>query len=232
MTASALFDDVLHDLGLAIVRGEMPEGARLTLADIEARYGVSRTLSRDVVKSIEALGMVETRRRAGIVVLPRVSWLVLDPQVIAWRLESEHRMQQIESLTDVREAIEPMAARLASLHATDEQARRLVELASTLLALGTRGLGQSSDYLTTDMDFHTLLLEASGNEMLFAMRGMVSDVLRGRAVHGLHPAWPGDQAMESHLEIARAILQRDAERAELASRMQLRLVHHELGPSA
>ena len=54
MTATALFEDVLHDLGLAIVRGEIPEGARLTLADIEARYGVSRTLSRDVVKSVEA----------------------------------------------------------------------------------------------------------------------------------------------------------------------------------
>ena len=229
MSATALYQDVLHDLGLAIVGGQLTAGSRLTLSDIEDRYGVSRTLARDVVKSVESLGLAATRRRSGIVIRPRSDWLVLDPQVIAWRLESEDRLAQIASLTDVREAIEPTAARLAAKNATDQQASALVDLASTLLSLGRRGMGRADEYLAADIAFHALLLEASGNEMLHAMRGMVADVLRGRAVHGLHPIWPDLAAVETHLAVARAVQQRDPEGAEAASRRQLRFVHTELG---
>lgn len=229
MSATALYNEVLHDLGMEIVAGQLPPGSRLTLSDIEGRYAVSRTLARDVIKTVESLGLAATRRRAGIVIQPRTAWLVLDPLVIAWRLESDDRLAQIASLTDVREAIEPTAARLAAKNATREQAERLGDLASTMLSLARRGLGRADEYLTADIDYHSLLLEASSNEMLHAMRGMVADVLRGRAVHGLHPAWPDLSAVETHLHIARAVQEGDAEGAERASRHQLRLVHTELG---
>lgn len=229
MSATALYEQVLHELGTAIASGALPEGSRLTLADIEARYDVSRTLARDVTKTLASLGLAEQKRRAGIVILPRSAWLVLDPLVIAWRLASDDRLAQIASLTDVREAIEPMAARLAAHQRTDEQAQRLVDLSATLSSLAERGLGRSDDYLAADIEFHTLLLQASGNEMLHGMRGMVTDVLQGRAVHGLHPARPDPDVVETHLHIALAVQHHDPDRAEAASRNQLQIVHTELG---
>lgn len=229
MAANALFEQVLHDLGLSIVSQEVAADTRMTLSDLEAKYSVSRTLARDVIRTTDSLGLTASRRRAGIVVQPRSEWLVLDPLVIRWRLESEDRLSQIASLTDVREAIEPRAARLAATRASNEQAERLVQLAQGLVDLGTRGLGRAEDYLATDVSFHALLLEASGNEMLHAMRGMVGDVLRGRAVHGLHPAWPDLDAVRSHLAIAEAIRARDPQAAEVASRAQLEGVQTELG---
>lgn len=229
MPANALFEQVLHDLGLAIVGGEIGADTRMTLSDLESKYGVSRTLARDVIRTTDALGLTSSRRRAGILVQPRSAWLVLDPLVIQWRLESEDRLSQIASLTDVREAIEPRAARLAAVHATDQQAELLVALAQILVDLAQRGLGRAEEYLSADVSFHSLLLEASGNEMLYAMRGMVADVLRGRAVHGLHPAWPELATISTHLQIAEAIRARNPLAAEAASHTQLEGVQMELG---
>ncbi len=228
MSATAMFDEVLHRLGAAIVSGELPAGTRMRLVDIEERGDVSRTLARDVVQALAAVGMVETRRKAGIVVQPRRSWLALDPLVIGWRLEYGDRTAQIASLTEVREAIEPRAARLAALRATGDQAKRLVILAETLESLGNRGLAQSNAFLAADLEYHDLLLEASGNEMLFAMRGMVEEVLRGRATHGLMPDRPDRSSIDEHLNVAKAILSRDPDAAESASRRFLLVVHREM----
>lgn len=213
------FEEVLDALGLAITGGALPAGSRLVLSDIEERHSVSRTLARDVIKVLESLGLATARRRAGIVIQDAGEWNVLDPSVIGWRLAGEGRAAQIASLTEVRSAVEPRAARLAAAHASSGQADQLVELAAAMTALGRRGLGRSDAYLDADIKFHTLLLHSGGNEMFSAMRGMVTDVLRGRSLHGLTPAWPDEVALTGHEAIARAIRAHDGDAAEAASRV-------------
>ncbi|MBX5485267.1 MAG: FCD domain-containing protein, partial [Mycolicibacterium hassiacum] len=66
--------------------------------------------------------------------------------------------------------------------------------------------------------FHRTLLEASGNEMLRALSGVVDEVLTGRTHHGLMPARPNPAAIELHDEVARAIRMRDEAAAEKAMR--------------
>ena len=56
--------DVLDSLGRAIVTGEMMPGQNLTLEAIQSRYGVSRTLARDCVHTLESVGIVASRRRS------------------------------------------------------------------------------------------------------------------------------------------------------------------------
>ena len=60
--------------------------------------------------------------------------------------------------------------------------------------------GRSGDldaYLLADTIFHRTLLDASGNEMLRALHGVVAEVLSGRTHHGMMPSQPepgGDRA--------------------------------------
>ena len=42
--------DVLEDLGRRITTGELPEGHVLTLAELEAEHGASRTVIREAVR--------------------------------------------------------------------------------------------------------------------------------------------------------------------------------------
>ncbi|WIY81739.1 FCD domain-containing protein [Propionimicrobium sp. PCR01-08-3] len=231
MPSGNVFHTVLQQVAMEIVDGRLEAGARLTLSDVEEKFGISRTLARDVVKALESVGLLVAKRRAGIQVLPKSQWSVLDAQVIEWRLESDEKLAQITSLTELRRGIEPMAAGLASQRRSDEQADQLVALADDLKALGERGLGRSDKYLQTDIEFHSLLLEASGNEMLIAMRGMIVEVLRGRSIHGLMPVTPEPGALLDHSRIAKAIAERDDVVAETVSRRQMDGLQTELSSS-
>ena len=66
--------------------------------------------------------------------------------------------------------------------------------------------------------FHHTLLEASGNEMLRALDGVVEEVLSGRTHHGMMPQRPNPEAIALHDEVARAVRLGDARTAERAMR--------------
>ena len=97
--------DVLDSLGRAIVTGEMMPGQSLTLEAIQSRYGVSRTLARDCVHTLESVGIVASRRRVGIVVLPREHWSALAPQLVRWQLEADPHGPKLGALTELRAEI-------------------------------------------------------------------------------------------------------------------------------
>ena len=70
--------------------------------------------------------------------------------------------------------------------------------------------GDLESYLLADKVFHRTLLEASGNEMLRALDGVVEEVLSGRTHHGMMPSRPNPEAIALHDEVARAVRLGDA----------------------
>ncbi|WP_257162588.1 FadR/GntR family transcriptional regulator [Corynebacterium cystitidis] len=217
--ATPLLTSVLDQLGGEIVAGSIPEGRTFTLQDISARFGISRTVAREAMRALEQLGLVSSSRRVGITVLPQSSWAVFDASVISWRLASdEQRADQLKSLTELRIALEPIAAFNAAKHATRQQADRLIVLAEELRELGSRDRGASEEFLAADKEFHTLIFQASGNEMISALAISLLHALEGRTRHGLQPDSPVEEAMDLHEDLANAIASGDAEAAEAASR--------------
>ena len=77
---------VLDRLGESIASGARAPSTVLTLAALEEEFGVSRTLVREVVRVLESMGMVESRRRVGVTVRPPRDWNPFDPRLIRWRL--------------------------------------------------------------------------------------------------------------------------------------------------
>lgn len=209
---------VLDRLGESIASGERGPGTVLTLAGLEEEFGVSRTLVREVVRVLESMGMVESRRRVGVTVRPAQDWNPFDPRLIRWRLSGPGRAAQLLSLTELRAAIEPLAARLAAARADGATRRRLVALAARLKELGEAHRGTDPEYLATDIAYHALLLEASGNPMLAALGDVVAEVLSGRTQLGLMPREPVPGALESHEATAAAVATGDAATAEARAR--------------
>lgn len=216
--AKASHGSVLDDLGIRIAGGEIATGTVLTLAELTERYGVSRTVAREAIRVIEAKGMVESRRRVGLTVLPQSLWSNLDTQLISWRLEGAAVAEQIVSLTEMRLAVEPIAARLTATRASDAQRVELVRLAGILEEEGGKGMGDTETYLGADIAFHDLLLEASGNPLFASMTTPIAQVLTGRHGHGLTPAHPYEKALRGHILTARMIASADEEGAEKAAR--------------
>lgn len=209
---------VLDRLGESIASGARAPGTVLTLAALEEEFGVSRTLVREVVRVLESMGMVESRRRVGVTVRPPRDWNPFDPRLIRWRLGGPGRDEQLRSLTELRTAIEPVAARLAAVRADGPTRRRLVELAARLRELGEARRGTDPEYLEVDTAYHALLLEASGNPMLAALQDVVAEVLSGRTALGLMPPSPDPGALEDHEATAAAVASGNAAEAEARAR--------------
>ena len=215
-----LLDPVLKELGTEIISGKIPAGQRFTLQDLCTRFGISRTVAREVMRALEQLNLVHASRRVGITVLEKKDWAVFDKSVIAWRLETpQERDLQLHSLTQLRIAVEPIAARAAANNANPEERTRLVELSTLICDLGRSGMGNSPDFLDADIEFHTLILTSSRNEMFASLASTVATVLTGRAQLGLQPNHPADEAHDHHERLAAAIASGESLAAEDYARM-------------
>lgn len=214
-----LLTSILDTLGEQIISGALEPGYTFTLQDLSTRFGISRTVAREVMRALEQLGLVSSSRRVGIKVLPAEHWSVFNRSVINWRLScAEQRPAQITSLNELRTAVEPVAASLAATHATPAQAQRLLELAHLLVELSGAGAGNTPEFLDADKEFHTLILHASGNEMFSTLADPIMHVLEGRTRYGIMPDEPSLPAMRIHIDLAQAIADGDASASELASR--------------
>jgi DNA-binding FadR family transcriptional regulator len=216
MDIKGLTGRILAELGPAIASGEIPAGTVLRGEELEARYGVSRTVVREAVRVLESMRLVAPRRRVGITVQPRSCWELFDPQVIRWRLAGADRAAQLRSLGSLRVAVEPAAAALSARAASGVPRRALSALAVELTV--TARAADLETFLRHDIDFHALVLAASGNEMFAHLGGTVAEVLRGRTEHQLMPHQPREYAVRLHRDVADAICAGDPERAEQAMR--------------
>ncbi|MFF1646002.1 FadR/GntR family transcriptional regulator [Streptomyces sp. NPDC058240] len=207
-----LHTHVLDTLGLEIAAGEHRPGQVLRTDEMARRFDVSRTVVREVIRVLESMHLVESRRRVGVTVRPTEAWNVYDPQVIRWRLAGADRPRQLRSLTVLRSAIEPVAAGLAARNATPEQCAALTECALGMVAT-SRGQ-QLEGYLEHDIAFHRIVLNASGNEMFARLGDVVAEVLAGRTHHQVMFEDPDPAAVTLHVRLAEAVREGDAVEAE------------------
>lgn len=205
---------VLDTLGREICSGAIGPDSTFTTESVEDRFQVSRPVVREALRALEALGLVVSKRRVGVRVQPLTQWNVYDLQVIRWRLAGPSRVAQLRSLTELRGAIEPAAARLAAMRAPLNQASELVGLAGRLWAAGREG--DTERFLQLDREFHALVLEMSGNEMFAQLHHLVDEVLSGRTHYGLMPQYPAHEALQMHVDIATAIQAGNADKAAAA----------------
>ncbi|GHH72628.1 transcription factor [Streptosporangium violaceochromogenes] len=228
MVRRTLQDDILDVIGQQIVSGVLHPGQVLRTEDFEIEHDVSRTVLRETLKVLESMRLIGLRRRIGVTVLDRSEWRVFDPRVIRWRLAGADRDAQLRSLTDLRIAVEPVAARNAALFATPEQREELLSLAALLEESGKPR--DADAYLQHDIAFHSALLRASGNEMFAALSSTIAAVLTGRTVHHLTPEDPTPESLRLHLLVARSIAGENAAEAEAAMREILSEVSRQMLP--
>jgi DNA-binding FadR family transcriptional regulator len=167
---------------------------------------------RECIRVLESLGLVQARRRRGTVVMPAGQWQALDPRILGWRLAGPDRLDALGDLSELRLAVEPVAARLASSRATPDQCGALT--AAIVGMSATQRSADRDEYLAHDRDFHRILLEASGNPVFAALNSAVAEALNGRTVHALMPHNANPEAIRLHEEVAAAVRRGDAAAAE------------------
>ncbi|HET7411989.1 MAG TPA: FadR/GntR family transcriptional regulator, partial [Pararhizobium sp.] len=206
------FAAVLRGIGLGIVAGEFPVGQTLPGKDVlMRRFSVSNTALREALKTLEAKGMVAARTKVGYWVTDKDNWNLLDETLLGWQLEVGADSRFIGRLFEMRQSIEPTAAALAALRRNEAHIVRLLSLAE---AMANAGLDRQR-FTETDLAFHQLILEASGNPMMRSIGALIGAALAA----SFQLSAPTDslqelsRAHDQHLAIAEAIIARNPQAA-------------------
>lgn len=210
-------------LGAAIVRGEIAPGTVLPPEpELETRYGVSRSVVREAMKTLAAKGLVSVRPRHGTHVRPLADWSLLDRDVLAWMRTGDGLDRDLLiALEEARAIIEPAAAALAAQRATPEDCSR-IDAAYTAMEAG-RDDAQAA--IAADKAFHLAILEATHNPVLRSFRGAIDTILS--AVFDVAVGvFAGN--LPNHAAVARAIGAGDAEAARRAMEQVLGYTHGHL----
>jgi len=208
-------EQVLHALGKDICGGRVQPGQVLpSEPDLCARFGFSRIVIREAIKSLAAKGLLEVRRRVGTLVLEPTRWNLFDPDVIAWRAESiEVDPTMSRDLVELRRVVEPAAVRLAAVRASDD-ARRALRAAYMAMERAVAGKG---NYVKADLDFHAIILSACGNQYLRQMQEAMSAILQSSfRIISEKPGGPAF-SLPMHEAVCVAIERGDADAAERAA---------------
>lgn len=190
----------------AILDGALPPGAALpTESELSERFGVHRSTVREAIRQVEQEGLLQRREgRRLFVCLPGVHELA--PR--ATRLLLLHQTT-FQELWDVALTLEPLAARLASQHATDDDLALLQ--ANVDAADAEPGLPAQA---ALDTEFHALVGRASHNHALMLAREPIS-LLYNPTLLQIFERLPQGSArnLDAHHHTLAALRARDADAA-------------------
>lgn len=166
-----LVSSAVDQLHLYIKEAQLQEGDRLpSQEELAQRFSVSRTVVREAVKGLETLGVLESRRGDGVFVTS------FNPKPlaksVAFGLGRYSVEQRLEYLFEAREQFELNAVGLAIERINPEQHKRIREILEHMRP--DRYSEQPA--LELDYAFHKVVLEASGNPIVFWFGDIIQEL--------------------------------------------------------
>nr|WP_277347917.1 FCD domain-containing protein [Salipiger mangrovisoli] len=208
-----MVDRAVAELRAYIRRENMKVGDALPSEQaLSAQLGVSRTVAREAMRALAALGVLQigNGRRARVAAMsPEAMSILLDHTVYSGQLS-------IQQVLDVRRTLELRTAGLAALRRSDAQARELLEIVDRMFtALRT----EPTLIMELDIRFHALIARASGNALYELLVGSYGVITRQTWAIGWRARGSQENREENircHERIATAIMMQDSSRAEAA----------------
>jgi GntR family transcriptional regulator, transcriptional repressor for pyruvate dehydrogenase complex len=211
-------EEVVMHLREMVHRGELRPGDRLPPErDLAKLLGVSRPTLRAGIRSLAAVGVLQSRQGAGTFVVESDGPPALDSSPLRL-MASLHGFTSAE-MFEARRALEMAVAGLAAERATGEQLATMSEEIAGMYA----SLDDPEQYLVHDMRFHQTVAAASDNRILTALMNMVAKVLFDARIKTVKRAQDLKESADMHRQIYRAIREHNSESARNMMRDHLML---------
>ena len=185
-------DKLISDIRKEVSSGILKPGDQLEVTALAERFGVSRTPVREAIRTLVETGVLETRPRKGSFV-----------RVLS--------VKQLLDLFQVAAELEGMACRLAALSLTKEN----VEAIERGLAKCTQAAEaqNNAEYAMANLDFHTAIHNASGNDWLIEQLRQLQINLNSYRTMPYEIRGRLKKSTDEHKIICDAILSGDGEHA-------------------
>lgn len=210
------FEDISKQIQQAIADGDLKPGDRLpNERDLAGLFSVSRSTLREAVRTLEGAGLVEvTRGKGGGIFVSDMKSVYISK---AFDSLIRFRIANKADLLEFRKSFESQTAYIAAKRCTKEQLQRLEEKVQLYKEEANKENPNWEKLVDIDIDFHTLLAEASNNTIREAIMLGIYEVLRESAL--LLETIIEDDFMEIAIEqqtaITEAIKNREPETAQM-----------------
>ncbi|WP_240162903.1 MULTISPECIES: FadR/GntR family transcriptional regulator [unclassified Paraburkholderia] len=202
-------------LATAILRGDYaPDSILPREAELMERFGVSRTVLREALRTLTSKGLIESRPRVGTRVRPKSAWNLLDADLLDWYSRVAEPMAFALKLQEMREMIEPYAASLAAASHTDDTLPALEAAHAAMVAACN-----VDAWVRADLQFHLCVLSACSNELLIPLGALIERTLEAQLRLNAKRADVFNASLAEHTAVFEAIRARNAQcaRAAMAS---------------
>lgn len=187
----------------------------MTEAQLAAEYGTSRTVTREAVSRLQALGVLEGRKKKGLIVR-RPDPLLLFQNSLPSLMTSPDDWRDLAHL---RYAIEVGAIELAIRSATEEQIERLGLIENALEQSVMEDM-DSARTIELDVSFHSLILEMTGSRLIAGMQQVLVQFFL-KTPPPKRTATSAERICWEHRELLEAIRNRNVEQARAMIRVQI-----------
>jgi len=213
-----LSDKVVSSITESIVSGRLEPGQRMpSERELADQFGVSRTVVREAIRSLVALGLVVSQSGRGAQVA------TIGPDAVSRSMSLFLRGSSsvdYASVDEVRTTLETRIAALAAERATDEA---VIELNAVLKEMESGKKGPD-EIARLDGAFHLGLARATGNDLFVVLLSSIEDVLLEVRRNAFGAPGMVDYAIGAHRQILDRIEAHDADGARDA-------MHDHLGKS-
>lgn len=185
-------------------RGDQIESDR----ELAKKLNVGRSAIREALKVLDVLGMIDIRLGQGTYISSRESNFFSIP--LSWSLFLDGA--QMQSILQVRGALEIRAAQLATQCKDEQKLAKLTDIyyrmQKTFQESKENGNIQSAlqETLDADIEFHTCIAECSGNPIILSMLTTIRNFLKRVSGTGIIDASQMQAVVEEHQKLYGAII--------------------------
>jgi len=211
-----LSDRVTESVLEMITNNALRPGDRLpSERDLATRFGVSRTVVREALRSLAAKGVLDVKSGSGAVVDrvgPEAASQMLRLFVQSARDGSEGEHFGYEQIDDVREMLETRVARIAASTAREDDLAELRDLHRQM----TQAKKDPGEASRLDLAFHRAIAVSTHNPLYLVMLDSIEPVLLEIRLKTLVVPGRPARALKAHKAILDCIAAGDPEGAERA----------------
>ena len=199
---------VARELMARVMGGQYKPGDLLPVEPkLVTEFGVSRTVIREAVRSLNDKGIISVRQGSGMRVEPPDQWSYLDPVVLFELVKAGRSPTLFDELLEGRRVLEVQLAGLAARKRTAEEARGLADLLERMREHVSDP--DPAEYNNLDLAFHELIAHAAKNRLLFEAMRPIAETTRVGRFYTVSVRGGLERSLLGHAELLGAIEAQD-----------------------
>ena len=214
-----IVQQVVNNMKEYIMSGQIDVGQKLpTEKEWCEKMGVGRGTVREAFRILEAKGLIEIKPGRGAFVAGTKELEKED--IVEWFVKNE---MELKDYIEVRQAVEPLVARLVAENGLDEELNQLEKIHRRFIKAVSE-----DDFLgmaRCDEKLHRYMVECTKNKMLIFINRKIDECIWEFRLKTFQVSGNAQNAIKAHGNIIKALKERNPEVAELYAKRHIQLVN-------